>query len=58
MQPNILLKSMLLPSFSSEAIFSESEGLDVAKRLEEKEIGSVAEEVESDKATILEKKNL
>ena len=49
---------MLLPSFSSEAIFSESEGLDVAKRLEEKEIGSVAEEVESDKATILEKKNL
>ena len=46
---------MLLLSFSSEAMFSKSEGLDVTKRLEEKEIGILAEEVESDKATLLEK---
>ena len=49
---------MLLSSFSSDAIFSKSEGLDITERLEEKELGSVAEEVESDKATLLEKKSL
>ena len=49
---------MLLSSFSSEAIFFKSEGLDIAERLEEKEIVSVAEESKSDKATLLEKKSL
>ena len=47
---------MLLSSFSSKAIFSKSEGLGITERL--KEIGSVAEEVECDKATLLEKKYL
>ena len=49
---------MLLSSFSSDAIFSKSEGLDITERLEAKELGSVAEEVESDKATVLEKISL
>ena len=49
---------MLLSSFSSEAIFFKSEGLDITERLEEKEIVSVAEESKSDKATLLEKKSL
>ena len=49
---------MLLSSFSSDAIFSKSEGLDITERLEAKELGSVAEEVESDKATLLEKISL
>ena len=49
---------MLLLSFSSEALFSNSEGLDATKRFEEKEVGLVAEEVESDKATLLEKISL
>ena len=57
LQPNALLKSMLLSSFSSEATFSKSEGLDITERLEEREIGSVAEEVESDKGTLLETKS-
>ena len=47
---------MLLASYSSEAKFSKSEGLDITERLEDKEIGSVAEEVESDKVMLLEKK--
>ena len=38
--------------------FNKSEGLDITERLEENELGSVAEEVESDKATLLEKKFL
>ena len=46
---------MPLWSFFSEAIFFKSEGLDVTNRLEEKQIGSVAEEVESDKTMLLEK---
>ena len=46
---------MLLSSFSSDAIFSKSEGLDITKKLEEKAFGWVAEEAESDKATLLEK---
>ena len=46
---------MLLSSFSSDAIFSKSQGLDITERLEAKELGSVAEEVESDKAMVLEK---
>ena len=46
---------MLLSSFSSKAIFSKSDSLEVTKRLEEIEIGSVAEELESDEATLLEK---
>ena len=33
---------MLLSSFSSDAIFSKSEGLDITERLEQKEIGSEA----------------
>ena len=49
---------MLLSSFSSKAIFSKSEGLGITERLKEEEIGSVAEEVECDKATLLEKKYL
>ena len=49
---------MLLASFTSDAIFSKSEGLDITERLEAKELGSVAEEVESDKATLLEKISL
>ena len=49
---------MLLSSFSSDAIFSKSEGLDITERLGEKELGSVAEKVESDKVTLLEKKSL
>ena len=48
---------MLLSSFSLDAIFSKSEGLDITERSEEKEISSVAEEVEFDKATFY-KKNL
>ena len=44
---------MLLSSYSSEVIFSK--GLDITERLEDKEIGSAAEEVESDKVTLLEK---
>ena len=46
---------MLLPSFSLEAIFSKSEGLDITERLAEKKIGSVAKEDQSDTATLLEK---
>ena len=42
LQPHILRKSMLLSSFSSDAIFSKSEGLDITERLEQKEIGSEA----------------
>ena len=57
LQPNILLKSMLLSSFSSDAIFSKSDGLDITERLGEKEIDSVADKVESAKPTSL-KKNL
>ena len=49
---------MLRSSFSSEAMFSKSQGLDITERLDEKETGSVAEEVESDKATLLGKKSL
>ena len=49
---------MLLSSFSSKAIFSKSEGLGISERLKEEEIASVAEEVECDKATLLEKKYL
>ena len=50
---------MLLASFfMAETIFSMSEGLDITERLEEKEISSVADKVESDKALLLEKKSL
>ena len=49
---------MLHSSFSSEAMFSKSQGLDITERLDEKETGSVAEEVESHKATLLGKKSL
>ena len=49
---------MLRSSFSSEAMFSKSQGLDITERLDEKETGSVAEEVESHKATLLGKKSL
>ena len=58
MRPNILLKSMLLSSFSPEAIFSKSDGLDITERLGEKETDSVSEEVESYKPALLEKKSL
>ena len=49
---------MLLSSHSSKVTFTKSEGLDITERLEDKEIGSMAEEVESDKVTLLEKKSL
>ena len=46
---------MLLSSFSSDAIFSKSDGLDITERLGEKEIDSVADKFESAKATSLKK---
>ena len=50
LQPNIFLKSVLVFSFSSEGIFSKLGSFEVTKK--ERDIGSVTEEVQFNKASL------